>query len=804
MNGQTKRYNLTGLMVVGLLFWCMGTAFGQATAKPDDRAKMEFFETNVRPVLFEKCYSCHGAQVQQAGLRLDSREGFLKGGTKGASIVPGDPDKSLFIKAIRYEGAIKMPPSGQLKPAEIEALTAWIKMGAPWPQAPTNKPTPVGGHWAFRPVKKPTLPKVKNTVWATHPIDKFVLAKMEAKGVKPNPSASRATLIRRIYFGLVGVPPTNAEVNAFINDKSPNAYEKLIDQLLASPKYGERWGRYWLDVARYADTKGYVFTEDVTYHNAYTYRDWVIRSVNEDLPYNQFLIQQLAADLLQTGDDRRPLAALGFLTVGRRFLNDQVLINDDRIDVTTRGLMGLTVACARCHDHKFDPVPAQDYYSLYGVFMNSHEPNPPPAISPKEISEPFEQHNAKIVQAKLTRDTLIQNQMTRLREIMDKTPDNLPKDIRGILQSIRIKVLPDARQLAKLRTHFVPTALENLTQTEKQLEELNQTVPQQPEFGMTLRENASIQEPYVFKRGNPGNRGEQVPRRFLAVLSSQERKPFTKGSGRLELAQAIASPDNPLTARVFVNRVWMYHLGAGLVRTPGDFGIRGEAPTHPELLDWLASSFMEQGWSVKRLHKMILLSNTYKQTSDVVPATFQKDPDNRLITRQNRQRLDLEAMRDALLYVSGELDTSLYGKAVEITKPSYSKRRTVYGFIDRQNLQGLFRTFDFASPDTSTPQRFRTTIPQQSLFMMNSPFVVDQAKALARRSEVEKAKSDTERIQSIYRLVLSREPNAEELNLGVSFLTGVGQLQSGDSKSLKPVEAYIQTLLMTNEFAFVD
>ena len=806
-----------GAIAAGALLLAVGSPAQEALTaktKAPTAQETEFFETNVRPLLFEKCFSCHGQKAQQGGLRLDARAFVLTGGGNGPAIVEGNPDRSLLIKAVRYDSALKMPPSGRLKPVEVAALTDWVRMGAPWPEgkaqpqaAPATTTTKLAGtHWSFRPVKRVAPPRVKNAAWVKSPIDNFVLAKLEAKALAPAPPADRRTLIRRATLQLTGLPPTSEEISAFSSDRSPNAFEKVVDRLLASLAYGERWGRHWLDVARYADTKGYVFTEDAVYHNAYTYRDWVIRSINEDLPYDRFLIQQLAADKLPLGDDRRPLAALGFLTVGRRFLNDPVFINDDRIDVTTRGLMALTVGCARCHNHKFDPITAKDYYALYGVFASSSEPNPPPPISPKQISEPYEQHNALLRDTQAKRDNLVREQVRKLRGRVEKTPADVPQDVKTVLQSIRTEVLPDLQQLAKLSPQFDVDAQKMLPQLQTRIVDLTKQSPPAPEFAMALQDNDKPFDPYVFIRGNPGNHGESVTRRFLTCIAGPEPAPFTNGSGRLELAQAIANKDNPLTARVMVNRMWMYHFGSGLVRTPGDFGIRGEAPTHPELLDWLANSFVANGWSMKKLHKVIMLSSVYQQGSAGTAKAFSVDPENRLLSHQNRQRLDLEALRDSALFISGQLDSKVGGKAVEITTAPYSTRRTVYGFIDRQNLQGLYRTFDFASPDTSSAQRFRSTVPQQALFMMNSPFLVEQAKALAKRSESAATPDNANRIRAAYSAIFGRAPAPEEVSYGLQFLQGAEQIRpaaTGQS-ALTPWEEYCQALLMTNEFTFID
>lgn len=824
-----KRSSLYGFaLALGGWLAMLGASMGLAAEEPGkiDSKAAEFFETKVRPILHKNCFPCHGEKQQMGSLRLDSLANMLKGNSGGPAIVIGYPDKSPLIQAVRYDGKVKMPPTGKLKPEEIQALTMWVEMGAPWPggriSEAARKAMTTGEYvitpdqrkfWSFRSVRKPTLPKVKNKAWVKSPVDAFILSYLEKKGIKPAPPADRRTLLRRAYYDLIGLPPTAEETAAFLADKSPDAFAKVVERLLASPHYGERWARYWLDVARYADTKGYVFTEDRNYYHAYTYRDYVIRAFNEDLPYDQFILHQIAADRLPLGEDRRPLAAMGYLTVGRRFLNNIHDIIDDRIDVVMRGFQGLTVNCARCHDHKYDPISTKDYYALYGIFASSVESNPPPPISPKSISEPYAVHTAKLRAAEKKMHDLLQGQIAWLRRLAEKEPDKVTEEVKKVLQGFRVGELPKEEDLKKLLPHFESGVLGKLMALREEVDTLKKTMPQAPEFAMALEDSRSPTNARVFIRGNPGNQGPEVPRRFLQILAGDDPKPFTQGSGRLELAQAIASKDNPLTARVMVNRIWMHHFGEGIVRTPSDFGTRGEPPTHPELLDYLATWFMENGWSIKKLHRLIMLSSTYQQSSVITPRYAAIDPENRLLWRMYRRRLDLEALRDSLLYVAGRLDLTVGGKSVELTTPPYSTRRTIYGFIDRQNLQGLYRTFDFASPDTTTAKRYQTTIPQQALFMMNSPFVVEQAQHLAKRPEVAQAKDEAERVRRIYRIVFGRSPTSEEAALGVQFLqkdeSRIRQVAMIEEKpvtvsKLSKLEQYIQVLLMSNEFCFVD
>jgi hypothetical protein len=740
----------------------IATPVGQQS-QPPTTDQATFFESKIRPVFATKCLTCHG-DLKMGGLRLDSREAVLKGGDSGPAITPGDPDKSLLIQAVRQTGKLKMPQGGKLSTTEISDLEAWVKMGAPWPDKAAKS---IDALWSLQPVKRSPIPRVKGAT--RNPIDAFILAKLESKKQTLNPPADPRTLLRRVTYDLTGLPPTALETDTFLADKSPNAYEKVVDRLLASPKYGERWARLWLDVARYADTKGYVFEEDRNYYNAYTYRDWVINAFNRDLPYDQFITQQLAADRLpevQNGDDKTSLAALGFLTVGRRFLNQTPDIIDDRIDVTMRGFQGFTVACARCHDHKFDPIPTQDYYSLYAVFNSSAETEAP--ISEKSIREPWEAYSKRIREIERSFRDIVVAQVKKLR----KDPNPAP-EVKATLQALREEAAPEGDVLKKLMKAFDPAERDRLMQLQKDHAELDKTAPAKPEFAMAMIDGPHPRDGVIFKRGNPGTPGDPAPRRFLLALSKAgtDRPHWDKGSGRLELARSIASKENPLTARVFVNRLWMHHFGAGIVRTPSDFGHQGEPPSHPELLDYLASTFMDNRWSIKKLQKLIVTSATYRQSSTVSTQAYNADPDNRWLGRMSRRRLDLEQMRDSLLFASGKLDLSkVGGKSVDLWSAPFTQRRAVYGFVERQNLPGTFRTFDFASPESSSPRRFQTTVPQQALFFMNSPFSVEQARTLATRPEIAGSSDNSQRVRRLYRLLFARLPDAPELAAGIAFL----------------------------------
>ncbi len=981
-------------------------------AAPLPRDQIEFFETTIRPILVESCYKCHSeAEGKSKGsLTLDTRDALLKGGATGPGLIAGDPDKSLLIQAIRYtDEDLQMPPAkdgagGKLAPQKIAALEQWVRLGAPDPRTGPVIPAALDmararQHWAFQPLPQTRAPSPETPAPLSapapspseisnrkshieNPIDAFVLAKLTAAKLSPAPAADPRTLLRRVTYDLTGLPPTPAEMDSFLRESASSApdspspssasaslasaYTRAIDRLLASPRYGERWGRFWLDIARYADTQGYlVGNAERRFAFSHTYRDYVIRAFNTDLPFDQFIVEQLAADQLPLGEDKSALAAMGFLTLGRRFLGNQNDIIDDRIDVVTRGLLGLTVACARCHDHKFDPIPTRDYYALHGIFASSEEPAEKPLLAQLDDTAPayraFLRKRAELeaaIEAKKHElvDTFLAEQRKKTGdyllgahdaanlapdqkfdlfagtrklnpEILKRwqkfladhdpartsgfptapnpdpvlapwfayrpspvgsqlagaplsrasTPDPLhpssspdgptapratptallahlalsdsqPATLSSqpvsssLLAALKEKPPADLTALAALynrvfteaeKNNAAPTSdplrafhaaadspanlsfeatakiikrqLDDKTSTlRRDVEALNWTEPGAPLRAMALVDKKSPHNSPILLRGNPANRGPEAPRRFLEVLSpavpgpivgqalrppsassaiaaptaqlsalSPRIAPFTATttSGRLELARAITGTAAPLTARVFVNRVWSWHFGQALVPTPSDFGVRTESPVQRDLLDALSASFIASGWSVKTLHRTILLSSTYRQSSATSPATIAADPDNHLLSRFNRRRLEFEALRDTLLAASGQLDLTPGGLPDDLIKEPFTHRRTIYGFIDRQNLPGLFRTFDFPNPDTSSAQRFATTVPQQSLFLLNSPFAQAQARHLATRPAITSASNDPEKIRTLYSTLFQRSPDADELSLAQNFLT---------------------------------
>jgi cytochrome c553 len=748
-----------------------------AVAQNFSPADLQFFESKIRPILVGSCYKCHSRDADKikGGLMLDTREAWLHGGNTGPAIVPGKPDESLLIQAVRYtDEDLKMPPKGEkLSDAQIADLTEWVRRGAPDPRTLVAKgsSSAYGGvgksHWAFQPVKKPAIPAVSNPSWVRTPVDAFVLAKLDANGFTPNAPADKTTLIRRVTFDLTGLPPTEREIGDFLGDPSPDAYAQVVDRLLASPHYGERWARYWLDVARYSDTKGEPPKQpkdnnDPRFPFAWTYRDYVIDSFNADKPYNQFVTEQLAADKLLQAQiakarakdknappptDESSLAALGFLTLGPQFEGRIDDIIGDRIDVTTKAFLGLTVACARCHDHKFDPIPTKDYYSLYGVFAT---------VVPGEQDLPA-------LQTKMARTAELIDYLATSEELKKKG-EQVQADYAEFRQEVRKTRTPNKEKNKELQKRD--------REVDREIADLDATHP-----GAVPRANVLLDVPRshdypVLLRGETQNKGDIVPRRFLEILSSDPKKrpEWHEGSGRLQLAQAIVDPKNPMTARVLVNRIWQQHWGSGIVLTPDDLGNQSAPPSHPELLDYLAATFMENGWSIKNLHRQIVLSNAYQQSAENNPKFAEIDPDNRLLWRANLRRLDFEEMHDALLTITGELDRTMGGRPVLITSEGFASRRAIYTTIDRRSPPELLTQFDFPSPDVASGRRYTTIVPQQALFLMNSPMVIEAARKLVDRASFAALKTDEERVSSLYLAVYQRPPTREEIALALSYV----------------------------------
>lgn len=936
------------IAVVGLWF-----AFGVSVRAADEPSaeQVAFFESQVRPLLVQHCHECHGAKKQEAGLRLDARAGLLKGSDEGAVMVAGQPDASKLFQAVLYTGGTQMPPKGKLPAEQVDVIKKWIEQGGHWPQDATVADGAVDPkhHWAFQPIERPAVPfePSADVAKVLSPIDALVAASLAELQLSISEPAGRSTLIRRMMIDLLGMPPTFDEVVEFDNDASPDACERLLDRLLASPHYGPRWGRHWLDIARYADSKGYVFTAESRYPYSYTYRDYVVDAFNADKPFDQFVTEQLAADALvdsqnlgspSAAADSR-LAALGFLTVGRRYLNNNQDIIDDRIDVVSRGLLGLTVGCARCHDHKFDPIPSADYYSLYGVFSSTVEPEELPIIGRPKSEEAYQtfvaelaKREAAVVAYEIESVPKLANEIrevfgdslqqiakqnpiwaqtpvaflgsneprapivARWKSFLDKVqgqpasilgpwvqlavvakpeefpaavtqliaswsretepveinpllkqaitqqpPENLIqlaqiygwlfKDVQAQWTELR-KTTPDATQLSDAASEQLRQLLhdeksaanvtldeakpifgrdirDKITKLQKDVDNLKVMSPGTPPRAMIVRDGP-IHEPVVFIRGNAGRPGKKVPRQFLEIASGAERQPFTRGSGRLELAESVVSPRNPLTSRVIVNRIWQHHFGTGIVTSASDFGTRGMAPSLPKMLDWLAaemagldgqsaSTVSPVRWSIKHMHRLIMSSAVYRQSSADNAEARMRDPENRLHWRMPRQRLDLESWRDSLLAVSGRLNDAQGGQPFDGIMNPATTRRSVYAFINRNDLPGIFRAFDFADTDSSAAERPQTTVPQQSLFAMNSPFIQEQARQIA--SGLPNIDDNSQRVNSLYQRILSRLPTDVELQRSVEYVTAA---QTSDAGKLSPWDRLAQVLLMTNEFSFVD
>ncbi|REJ69825.1 MAG: DUF1553 domain-containing protein [Planctomycetota bacterium] len=783
--------------------WAAEPAESQADASDDGTLsadKIHFFESEVRPLLVNRCSECHGEELQENGLRLDSRAALLKGGARGPAIVPGDATESLLMQAVRHvDEALSMPPEDDPVSEEAQiALARWINDGAVWPDDATSEvpSTPLERideirreHWAFRPIDKPQPPTGDSGGWARNDVDRFIHARLEAAGFAPSPRAEPRTLVRRLYFDLLGIPPTYAEIEAFAVDPSQDAYAKLVDRLLARPEYGQRWGRHWLDVARYSDTKGYVEMNnyDPRYPFAWTYRDYVIRALNEDVPFDEFLLHQLAADQLELSDDEKwKLAGMGFLTVGRRFFNRKHRINSERIDLISRGLLGLSMKCAQCHDHKFDPVSMRDYYALYGVMDSSLEPGLPelPIVGSAPVAnlERRKQYEAEMQKHEAARA----KKLTELREKRAASEPATGEPATGEPATATAETPSPAQEDADAASRLTDDDYRSLAELHEEMERTAlRYLDVAPPRAMTLLESHQPHDAAIHVRGDHRRPGKVAPRRFLEVLEhALGSRPLDRGSGRLQLARAIVDPANPLTARVMVNRVWGWHFGRGLVSTPSDFGLRGSPPSHPELLDYLARQFVDEGWSLKKLHRHIVTSATYQQSSAHRASCFEVDPLNTRLWRMNRRRLEFEPMRDAMLAAAGQLDTRLGGLPfLDINDP----RRSVYYYINRRRIDETLPTFDATMAESTLAQRDRTTAPQQALYLMNSGFAMRRARALIARLDRADIAADTPtRVAQLYRWVYGRDPEVHEIDLARSF---VDRSRADESPALPPLTA---------------
>lgn len=922
----------------------------------------DFFENKVRPILANSCYDCHSDSAS-GGLRLDSKTAFEKGGAHGALIVPGDPDKSLLIQAVRQTGALKMPKGGKLQGDEVAVLVAWVKAGAPWPAQSTAAVTSTTAKtgvvtdkqrafWSFQPLKAVAPPAVEDAhlaKWARTPIDHFIANGLHSAGLEPAPQADRRTLMRRVTYDMTGLPPTKEEVDAFVNDKSANAWEKVVDRLLASPHYGERWGRHWLDVARYAEDdvrgldpkrRGYM-----PFSGAYRYRDWVIKAMNDDVPFDRFVTMQLAGDRLsyKSQDEHNVnLVATTYLGAGPWVWDQAEPVQgraderNERVDAVTRGLLGLTVACARCHNHKYDPIPQRDYYKIVSIFANSTYTEYP--VVSKALAASYDKKTVELASKRADLMDYTQDVSKQLAtalsvqtssymvaswsvlgkpkktveeasaskrldpEVLQRWVDYLSKDHtypylndwKAMLASPdnsedQAKVLADAFQKVVERVHVAAVEVDEqndiirakndvpkrhlLDAKPSEFETFDQFCPgcelelkalptdeaklyedifvtqsgdedekfkpgvlvftgwslarrlgpqwqsyidaQQKEIADLQKQLESDTYPYVNGmadkskivdvklniRGNPHSLGPVVQRGFLDVLSSPTKAPYSDGSGRLEFAEDIAA--NPLTSRVIVNRVWKWHFGTGIVNTPDNFGIMGDKPSNPELLEYLASEFVKHGRSIKWLQKQILMSAVYQTSVEESPEAHDKDAANRLYSHFNRQRLDAEELRDGMLMVAGDLDLKdNSGPSTDFTPENL--RRTVFCKVSRYRLNNYLMVFDFPNPSFTSEQRFSSNVPLQQLYFMNNPFVYKQASVLSER--VQSEPTDEARIIKAYEYVFQRKPSAAEVQVGLKFLSTTPE-KPGYTVEGKPVTAwneYARALLSSNEFQFVN
>jgi cytochrome c553 len=875
-----------------------------------------FFEKKIRPVLIKECYKCHSAEGKKAKgqLLLDNRDSSLKGGETGPAVIPNDVEQSLLIKAIRYlDKDLQMPPDGKLSPQIIADFETWIKNGAADPRTEKVKVVDFNKeskeHWAYKPLTSTEVPK-SFSKWVSNPIDNFVISELTKTNLMPSQIADKKILIRRAYFDLIGLPPTEKEVELFVADKSTDAYKKLIDRLLENPMYGERWGRHWLDTARYSDTSGTVNgNREPRYTYSYTYRDYVIRSFNENKPFDRFIIEQIAGDTM-SDIKRVDLAGLGFLTLGKNSGNANDVI-DDQIDVIFKGFMATTVVCARCHDHKFDPITTKDYYALHGVLNSSYFPsdNEKPLLSPVSDDDGYKDYLIKrsVIETEIenfiknrhvaalnefktntfknvyggyalnsvassNRTDYIRESGLNIRMIqrwtqsnskggkktatlesqrstflpltlmfnvpeltfkeeftsmMDKNSTNinpyLAQHIKKVGVIKNMKDLAASYHNAVLAINTTPTNIvgsvefaaaifqnggpldidrdsfsrfyasnQKTMQYDNELRQQRGKLitheiahPSTPARAMALGDKPRATESPVLIKGDPGTRGPIVARRFITTFDYLNPNIFTNGSGRLELAKSIANPLNPLTPRVIVNRIWQFHFGEGLVTSSDDFGINTPKPVHYDLLNYLSSRFIKEGWSVKDMHRLIMTSSTYCQLSNGDGRKALVDPYNRLYWRMNNSRLDFETLRDTLLYLGGKLDSKMGGQSVNLITANsgeYSTRRTVYGLVDRGRLPEVFTTFDFATPEMTTGRRFQTTVPKQALFLMNNSMVIEQVRNMITRPEFLRIVSEEERIKALYRVCFQRDPSELEIKIGIRYMENAMREDMSDVK----------------------
>jgi hypothetical protein len=780
-----------GFLIAG----CAVILCAASSLRADDRQATEFFEKEIRPILVEKCQLCHNADKSKNGLNLTNREAILKGGDSGPAVIPGKPEESLLIQAVRYLDEPKMPPKARLPDTTIAKLVRWVALGAPWtvadkrqvrqPQGIAHVTATQRAWWAFQPIHNQPCPVAAGDFQPLSAIDAFLFAELETHRLRPAAPADRRAWLRRASFDLTGLPPTPEEVAAFLEDTSPQTFERVVDRLLASPAYGQRWARHWLDVVRYADyydadPKTRVASCELT--EAWRYRDWVVESLNGDMPFDQFIIHQIAGDLLPSpdGGDTYPagLIATTFLSNGvwdrgdadkEKIVSDMV---DDQIDTVGKAFLGLTLGCARCHDHKFDPVSQDDYYALAGIFYSSHILKDLGAKGAEYTMNRVPLASRSIVARREEQLRQIEAVNAQLAALDKKSPKPAAND-------------PERRKLEITR------------------DKLQKELLPEPLLAMAVQEGGTpgglfskIQDVPVHIRGSYARLGPVVPRRLPIFFVGNAQRPIVGESGRRELALWVGSKANPLTARVIVNRVWQWHFGEGLVRTPSNFGMLSEPPTHPQLLDFLAARFIEDGWSLKKLHRRIMLSAAYRQSCKTSADQVTADPDNRLIGRFSPRRLEAEAIRDAMIFVTGRLDRSPRGPAADDLRTS---RRSLYVQTARWDRGSYAMLFDAANPDASTERRTSSTVAPQALLMLNHDYVLAQANHLAARLAHEEPCNETARIERAYLLLFSRPARPDEIEICRDLLT-----RAGSKGSAAAWADLAHVLLCSNEFVFLD
>lgn len=901
----------------------------------------EFFEKKIRPVFVKSCQGCHNAKMKSSGLDLSSAEGFTNGGASGQLVAKDQPETSRLLHVIGYEESLKMPPTGKLKPEEIADITAWVKMGASWPGAPSApiwKPAAKKeftaeqkAYWAFQPIQAPAVPTVKHAAEVLSPVDAFILQKLEEKGIEPAKPADRATLLRRVSYDLTGLPPTEQEMREFLADRAPNAYEKVVDRLLASPRYGEKWGRHWLDVARYADSTGN--DEDHRYPYAWRYRDYVIQAFNDDLPYDVFVREQIAGDLMPSPDPgkpyRRGIIATGFLALGPKALaqvdKKKMLYDvwDEEVDVTSKAFLGLTMSCARCHDHKFDPILTKDYYSMVGMMASTKSFRDPTKgvatllytpLVPKPDYDAFVARQDEIKRLRVNQQFLLDPALERyaqqmlphtaeymlaarglkdqdvqrvakerglgqevlarwskflrpgndphpfLKDWYAATAEQAPEIARVLQEDFTAKLADYGKKLAKWRDDYakkiakrdmvpgdrpgidrnkgelfhdvfvesgpfgVPakdrlqlldaTGLEAYAALSARIEELKKLTESEPDLACSVEEGSPVNQK-VLMRGDYNNPGEDAPKAVPAILAKYSPPQEFHGSGRFDFAEWLTRPDHPLTARVMANRIWQWHFGDGIVATPDNFGRMGARPTNQELLDYLASEFIRNGWSIKKLQKTIVLSSAYQRSSMGDEKSYSADPEDTLLSRFPRRRLDVEELRDGMLAVDGNLDFTMGGTLQKgfgtdgenssgrlSLNPEKLTRRTVYLPIRRSNLPTLFNLFDFGDATTVTGKRVLTNVAPQALFMMNSEFVADRARSLAFQVLDNDALAPKDKLAKLFVRILNREVTPTETDNAFTYMAAFRRKFA--ASEFDAWQSFCRILLTSNEFLYLD